>query len=128
MIDSALFNPHLEKEYTKNEPSHLDLSNKKAFTKSLIMDGLVEIDRLIGIEYLFCGVLEENHPAVKKRLHEQLSRICERNRGGYHIESALHKTASNAVIRLGKHGHCFTDELVELATLYKEEQKNDKTN
>lgn len=110
-----------EQQFMTNEQSHDVVENRKLSAKRNILKGVSDIDKLIGVEYLVCGVREENHKRIKKKVRDVLEGLHERVRCGYYLESLTQKKASNSCIMIDKHGFCFTDRVMNLAEMYLEE-------
>jgi hypothetical protein len=121
VLDEEFTDTSWEQQFMTNEQSPDVVEHRKLSVKRNILRGVSDLDKLIGVEYLVCGVREENHKRIKKKVREVLEGLHERARWGYYLESLTQKKASNSCIKIGKHGFCFTDRVMNLAEMYLKE-------
>lgn len=107
-----------EQQFLLNAQSPAVVEHRKLSVQKTILSSVSELDKLIGVEYLVCGVREENHKRIKKKVRTVLESLHEQSRWGYALESLTQKKASNSCIIFSKHGACFTDKVMQIAKDY----------
>ena len=121
VLDEEFTDTSWEQQFMINGQSPSVVEHRKLSVKRNILNGVSGVDKLIGVEYLVCGVRGENHKRIKKKVREVLEGLHERARWGYYLESLTQKKASNSCIKISKHGFCFTDRVMNLAEMYLKE-------
>ena len=114
-IDSAFVDTSWESQFMGNEQSPLVVSGRKESVKKWVLRTLADVDDLIGVEWLVCGLSEENHKRIRAKVRKCITRLGEKPGYGYLLESITQEKASRAVIKPTKHGFQFTDEVMQIA-------------
>lgn len=121
VIDTEYEDNEWEEQFKFNEDSPGVIFSINKSNKKLILATIQNVDELIGVEWLVCGVREENHKKIRGKVRKTLENLHERCKYGYLLETLSRKKASNAAVRISTHGLCFTNQVIELARKYKEE-------
>ena len=95
VIDTEYEDNEWEEQFKFNEDSPGVIFSINKSNKKLILATIQNIDELIGVECKY----------------------------GYLLETLSRKKASNAAVRISTHGLCFTNQVIELARKYKEEDR-----
>ena len=66
-------------------------------------------------------MLSEAQQDFEFMAHRRGLNLNKRCKYGYLLETLSRKKASNAAVRISTHGLCFTNQVIELARKYKEE-------
>lgn len=82
VLDEEFTDTSWEQQFMINEQSPSVVEHRKLSVKRNILSGISEMDKLIGVEYLVCGVREENHKRIKKKVRDVLEGLHERARWG----------------------------------------------
>ena len=114
-IDSSFMDTSWESQFMVNEQSSLAISLRKDFVKKRALRTLADIDDLVGIEWLVCGLSEENHKRIRAKVRTCISSLGEKPGSGYLLESITQSKVSNAIIKQTKHGLQFTDKVMQIA-------------
>ena len=104
-----------ESQFMVNEQSPSVISGRKDSVKKWALRNLADIDDLVGIEWLVCGLSEENHKRIRAKVRKCINRLGEKPGYGYLLESITQSKVSNAIIKQTKHGLQFTDEVMQIA-------------
>lgn len=126
-IDRCYSNLDLSR-FMENEKSAEVIESVKWATKKRMIDTIKNTDKLVGVEYLVCGLKEVDHKKVRAKIRKPIDNLTVPLNSAYCLEITVTKEVSNSLFIKDYHGLRLSSTVLDMVDSYDEELPSKECN
>lgn len=118
-IDGCYSNLDLSR-FMENEKSTEVIESVKWATKKRMIDTIKNTDKLVGVEYLVCGLKEVDHKRVRAKIRKIIDNLTAPLNSAYCLEITVTKEVSKSLFIKDYHGLRLSSSVLDMVDSYGE--------